>query len=120
MTSLNELRKELSLITAKYTEEKTKHEEINKELELQRQNNLILKEKINTLINSLGDDTELLVNSKHSMKLAELAYRISNVDSTILGLYIILCQLSLFNLKLYYLVPANLGTDFATYQNSNF
>ena len=84
LTSLNELRKELSLITAKYTEEKTKHEEINKELELQRQNNLILKEKINTLINSLDDDVGLLDNSKYSMKLTELAYRISNVDSTIL------------------------------------
>lgn len=83
LTSLNELRKKLSLITAKYTEEKTKHEEINKELEFQRQNNLKLKEKIDTLINSL-DDMELLANSKYSIRLAELAYRISNVDSTIL------------------------------------
>lgn len=84
LTSLNELRKELSLITAKYTEEKTKHDEINKELELQRQSNLILREKLNALINSLDDDMELLDNSKYSMKLTELAYRISNVDSTIL------------------------------------
>jgi len=84
LTSLNELRKELSLVRAKYTEEKTKHEEINKELELQRQNNLILREKLNTLLNSLDDDMELLSNSKYSMKLTELAYRISNVDSTIL------------------------------------
>ena len=84
LTSLNELRKELSLITAKYTEEKTKHEEINKELELQRQNNLVLREKLNALMNSLDDDVGLLDNSKYSMKLTELAYRISNVDSTIL------------------------------------
>ena len=84
LTSLNELRKELSLITAKYTEEKSKHEKINKELEFQIQNNLKLKEKINTIINSLDDDMELLVNSKYSIKLTELAYRISNVDSTIL------------------------------------
>jgi len=83
LTSLNELRKELSLITAKYTEEKTKQEEINKELELQRQNNLKLKEKIDALINSL-DDMDLLANSRYSIRLVELAYRISNVDSTIL------------------------------------
>ncbi len=84
LTNLNELRKELSLITAKYAEEKTKHEEINKELELQRQNNLKLKEKINALMDSLDNDIELLANSKYSIRLTELAYRISNVDSTIL------------------------------------
>lgn len=83
LTSLNELRKELSLITAMYAEEKTKHEEINKELEFQRQKNLILKEKINALIFNF-EDMELSINSKYSRRLAELAYRISNVDSTIL------------------------------------
>lgn len=84
LTSLNELRNELSLVTAKYTLEKIKHDEINRELELQRRKNLALKEKINALMGNLDNDMELLVNSKYSMKLTELAYRISNVDSTIL------------------------------------
>lgn len=84
LTTLNELRNELSLIIAKYTEEKIKHEEINKELELQKQNNLLLREKIHMILNNLDDDMVLLANSKWSMKLAEMAYRISSVDSTVL------------------------------------
>lgn len=83
LTSLNELRKELSLVTAHYSQEKIKHEEVNKELELQKLNNLRLKEKIDTLINNL-DDMELLTNSKYSINLLKVAFRISNIDSTIL------------------------------------
>lgn len=84
LTSLNELREELSLVIAKYNEEKIRHEEINKELEIQRKSNLQLKEKIDALLSNLDDDVDLISNSKSSIKLVELAYRISNVDSTIL------------------------------------
>lgn len=83
LTSLNELRQELSLINAKYHEEKQKHEEINKELQRQMEKNKRLVERVNELVNGFGD-FQFNFDSKYSHDLAELAYRISHVDSTIL------------------------------------
>jgi PAS domain S-box-containing protein len=83
LTRLNELRNELLIINAKYSEEKQKHEEINKKLQMQLEKNKKLTERVNELINSF-EHYELAINSKHSRYLAELAYRISHVDSTIL------------------------------------
>lgn len=83
LTSLNKLREELTLINAKYSEEKQKQEEINKELQMQMEKNKRLAERINELLNNF-EDYEFAINSKHSRYLAELAYRISHVNSTIL------------------------------------
>lgn len=76
LTDLNKLRKELSIINAKYSMEKKKKEKINRELQIQ-------KEKLNALIDSI-EDLEFVGESIHSRRLTELAYRISNIDSTVL------------------------------------
>ncbi len=83
LTSLNALRKELSLINAKYSEEKQKQKIINEELQKQLEKNERLAERINELLIGF-EDFEFSAFSKHSRDLAELAYRISHVNSTIL------------------------------------
>lgn len=83
LTGLNNLRKELSLISAKYNEEVQKQEDINRKLQIEKDKNNRLQAQINELVNGFKD-LEVAGKSKHIQNLTELAFRISNAKSSVL------------------------------------
>ncbi|QIB67859.1 PAS domain-containing protein [Aminipila butyrica] len=83
LTNLFNLRKELTLINAKYAAEVEKKKKVYQELQKQKDQNEKLIIRLNNMLQSF-DNFSFGGNSKQAHKLLELAYRISSVDSTIL------------------------------------